>query len=235
MMCFRSYPHKMRATLRQSQGFTLVEMAIVMVILGFLLAGLMMPLSSQRDLAKRKQAEQQLQEIHDALIGFAISQSPSRLPCAAIAGNGGLEDPVGGSNCGTYQGVVPARTLGLNGNFDAAGDLLDPWNRVILYNVTDVGGGVWTTDIQLNAALPDLEVCSDAACATPLADTAVVTLISQGDDLTNSPAQQENTDGDARFVSTTLSEGAGSEFDDIVLWLSPNAVTLQLVKSGRLD
>lgn len=215
-------------------------MAIVMVILGMLLGGLLSPLSTQREISQRQEAEEQLQEIHDALIGFAIAQSPSRLPCPASPGPGGggtngEEDPVGGGTCNTQHGLIPARTLGLNGNFNNDGELLDPWHRTINYSVSSVSGSAWTTSITLSTPTPNFEVCQDTLCAVTLADNLVAIVYSSAKDITGSALQNENSDNDTRFVLAPYSEGAGNEFDDILHWISPNPLSLQLVKAGRLD
>lgn len=224
------------STLSKQKGFTLLEMAVVMVILGFLLGGLMMPLSTQRDLAKRKEAQQQLKDIHDALIGFALSQSPGRLPCPADNTSNGQENPLGGGTCNSEHGFIPARTLGLNGRFDQTGQLLDPWYRPIRYSISDASNSWdWTTSIALNSTNPTFEVCQDTACATTLADNLVAVIFSQGDDTNASAVQNENIDNDDRFVSTTMSDATGAQFDDILHWVSPNTLSVQLVRAGRLD
>lgn len=227
---------KFPSAIQKQSGFTLLEMAVVMVILGFLLGGLMMPLSTQRDLAKRKEAEQQLKEIHDAMIGFALTQSPtSRLPCPATSTSDGQEAKTG-SNCTTEHGFVPGRTLGLNGRYDpTTNQYLDPWHRPIRYSLNNVGSWEWADNIKLSSPTPTFEVCRDTSCATVVADNLLAVIYSDGDDLNASALQNENTDGDDRFVSTTMSDAAGAQFDDILHWMSPNALTVQLVRAGRLD
>ncbi|MDR3323838.1 MAG: prepilin-type N-terminal cleavage/methylation domain-containing protein, partial [Zoogloeaceae bacterium] len=49
-------------------GFTLVELAVVMVILGLLLGGLMLPLAAQREIQQQRAAEAALREIREALL-----------------------------------------------------------------------------------------------------------------------------------------------------------------------
>ena len=66
-----------------SNGFTLVEMAVVLVIVGLLLAGLLMPLSAQLDQRNTTDTQKALAEIQQALIGYAIVNG--RLPCPAQA------------------------------------------------------------------------------------------------------------------------------------------------------
>ena len=130
-------------------GFTLVEMAIVLVILGFILAALLLPLRTQRELVFQSQTLTTLEIAKRALLGFA--QSQGRLPCPATAtsnvdpGSLGKENPLGGTrnvtppvavpNCAAYAGYLPAATLGLQ-PVDGSGFVLDAWNNRIRYAIT---------------------------------------------------------------------------------------------------
>jgi type II secretory pathway pseudopilin PulG len=106
-------------------GFTLVEMAIVLVVIGLILGGLLAPLTSQRDMLSYSTTHQRLEEVKEALIGFAITNG--RLPCPASSTSNGLEDPVGGGVCNhNYDGFVPSVTLGL-ASVDNNGYSLDGW------------------------------------------------------------------------------------------------------------
>ncbi|HUW25479.1 MAG TPA: prepilin-type N-terminal cleavage/methylation domain-containing protein [Gallionella sp.] len=63
-------------------GFTLVEMAIVLAIVGLLLGGLIPTLSAQMESQRINETRKQLDEIQQALMGFAIING--RLPCPAL-------------------------------------------------------------------------------------------------------------------------------------------------------
>ncbi|RKZ76828.1 MAG: hypothetical protein DRR19_28370 [Candidatus Parabeggiatoa sp. nov. 1] len=91
-----------------SPGFTLVEMAVVLLIIGLLIGGLLVPLSVQIDQSRLNATEQSLQDIKEALIGFAIVDG--RLPCPAVSGDDGVEDS---GLCGD-EGFLPWATLALN-------------------------------------------------------------------------------------------------------------------------
>lgn len=130
-------------------GFSLVEMAVVLVILGFVLGALLLPLQAQRDIAFQTQTENQLEIARKALIGFA--QAKGYLPCPATAsdntdaGSLGKESPLGGTrnttppaaapNCTTSVGYLPAVTLGIQPT-DASGFAIDAWNNRIRYAIT---------------------------------------------------------------------------------------------------
>ena len=65
-----------------NRGFTLIEMAIVLMIVGLLLGGMLVPLSAQMDQRNISDTQKSLSEIKEALIGYAMANG--RLPCPAI-------------------------------------------------------------------------------------------------------------------------------------------------------
>ena len=134
---------------RIESGFTLAELAIVMVIVTFLLGGMMAMFSSQQDTRKWNNTQSQLEAARDAILGFAIANG--RLPCPANSTSAGAEVPTGGGVCGTntakdyYGGVVapvtygllPAVTIGYQ-PVDSQGFALDAWGNRIRYAVSKV-------------------------------------------------------------------------------------------------
>ncbi|WP_229415627.1 type II secretion system protein [Pseudoduganella armeniaca] len=71
----------------RSRGFTLVEVAIVLVVVGLLIGGLITPLSTQLEQRRVADTRRALEEARDALTGFAIRNGylpcpPSRPPMA---------------------------------------------------------------------------------------------------------------------------------------------------------
>jgi len=54
-------------------GFSLVELAIVLIIVALLLSSLLSPLSAQIDQRNYNETQQQISEIREALIGFAVA------------------------------------------------------------------------------------------------------------------------------------------------------------------
>ena len=218
---------------QHQSGFNLIEMAIVLVIIGVLLGGLVTPLSTQFDNSRRIGAKTTLTDIHDALLGFAATNG--RLPCPATAASNGLAAPNNATIvCTSNHGFVPIRTLGLNGSVDDNTLLVDPWLNPIRYSVSDANGGAYTNDITLGL-VSDFQVCEDSACATVIADNVVAVMISQGDDLAASADQLENSDGDQVFVNRNLSEDVGSEFDDQLHWVSPSTLSYHLIRAGQVD
>jgi type II secretory pathway pseudopilin PulG len=242
-------------------GFSLVEMAIVLFIITLLLGGLLPTLTSQVNQRNITETNKQLNEIKDALIGFAIING--RLPCPATASSNGVESPVGGGNCSSpnfYNGFVPAATLGLSGT-DSSGFAIDSWGNRIHYAVTSWSkstiptfNNVFTTangmsTVGISNLSPDLLVCSTATGISPSS-------CASGASLTSSPGvpvvifstgkngaqggvgtdESANLDGNQTFVShtQTTSGGANGEFDDIVIWISPNVLINRMVAAGKL-
>lgn len=242
-------------------GFTLVEVAIVLVIVGLLLNGGMMILSTQQEMRRLEETKTMLSEAREALTGYAIVNG--RLPCPASAASSGLESPVGGGGCtNPFNGFLPAVTLGLSG-VDANGYLTDAWrldqNR-IRYAVTTANANSVTTSNGIKSAkmsvlAPDLRVCASSTgitatlCADPetsnvLSNNAVAVIYSLGknapaggtgaDESANPNANSGNND--SVFVSHTPVGvgGTGGEFDDLVIWLSPNILFNRMVAAGML-
>jgi len=176
-----------------------------------------------------------LEEARDAILGYAASTG--RLPCPATAGSAGLSAPnTASTSCTLAHGFIPGRTLGLTGPVDSDNLPLDRWLNPLRYSLTTSGGGAYSDNITLSL-IPDFQICSENTCANPIADNVVAVIFSQGNDGdgTTSPDQLENTDGDTVFVLRTITEATGSEFDDELLWISPNVLTLQLVRAGQLN
>ena len=134
--------------LRKHDGFSLVEIAVVMIIISILIAVIAVPLATQVEQQRTIETNKQLELIKEALVGYALSNS--RLPCPATDGvvygttnTNGSENPVGGgaaAGCAVKIGFLPAVTMGVS-PVDSNGFALDAWgspaNR-IRYAVADV-------------------------------------------------------------------------------------------------
>jgi prepilin-type N-terminal cleavage/methylation domain-containing protein len=130
------------------RGFTLTELAVVLMIVALLIGGMLVPLSAQNDIRNVNETQKTLNDIRDALIGYAAANG--RLPCPASASSNGVEQPEGGGDCDTtvvssshpvshgdgnsYAGFVPAATLGITPT-DASGYAIDAWGNRIRYAV----------------------------------------------------------------------------------------------------
>ncbi|MDH3387030.1 MAG: type II secretion system GspH family protein, partial [Gammaproteobacteria bacterium] len=119
---------------RNQHGFTLVEIAIVLLIVTILLGYTVAMFPRQQELKQYRAADQEMDRILDAIIGFA--QVNGRLPCPAIPASAGVES-YGAPDCTDYGGFVPINTLGLTGRVNEDTLLLDPWGNPYRYYVTD--------------------------------------------------------------------------------------------------
>lgn len=244
-------------------GFTLVEIAMVLLIVALLLAGIVPTISSQIDQRNVSETRRQLDEIQQALIGYAVVNG--RLPCPASSTSNGIESPVGGGNCSNfYNGFVPATTLGLTGA-NGQGLVVDAWGNPIRYaasswskttapavnNVFTSANGMSTVGMA-NLA-PNLLVCSTASTSssgcsvansslTPNGIPAVIYSIGKnggyggtGLDEASNP-NPNSTNNNPVFVSHLPAPvgATNGEFDDIVIWLSTNTLVNRLVVAGQL-
>lgn len=234
-------------------GFTLVELAIVLIIVTLLTSGLLMSLTAQQEISARNETQRRLDEARDVLLGYAAANG--RLPCPAKPGTTGAESPVGGGTCtNNWDGFLPAVTLGIAPT-DANGYAIDAWGNPIRYALTTANNATYcpthcfaTTDgiktVWNNASptglSPDLQVCNTATCTsgTVLTSTAVAVIFSRGKNGGTAPTssdEQANGDADRVFVShTPTPAGSANEFDDLVVWLSPNLLYNRLIAVGRL-
>lgn len=234
-------------------GFTLIEMAIVLVILATLLSSGVLLLGARVEQQRVKDSQKVLEDAKEALIGFAAANG--RLPCPATSTSNGLENPVGGGVCtNPYDGLLPAVTLGLPG-VDAGGYLPDAWqtnaNR-IRYAVTTANSSAATTANGIRTTTmanfaPDLFVCLSAtgigascgSAANTLSNNAVAVIYSLGK---NAPTggtgldEAANLNANAVFVShTPTSVGAANgEFDDLMTWFPSSLLFNRLLQAGRL-
>lgn len=244
------------------RGFSLLEMAIVLMIIGLVLGGMLAAIGNSTDSIRRTNAETAMKQIEDALYGFA--QANTRLPCPATNGSSGLEAidaPVANGVCTEDHGFVPTVTLGLFGNVNSDGLLLDPWGNPYRYSVaasaTGSGARAFTSVTGLSElfnnnelstlAISPLRVCEDVTdCAgSVIIDTAPALIISMGENwATYTSADEEENAGDGTsmlgaynvtntsdFINTTFSE---DNFDDQIRWLSPHILFTRLVQAGRL-
>lgn len=197
----------------RQRGFTLVEMAIVLLIMGLLLAGLVMPLSARVDQQRITATTAQLDDIRAALAGYAVANDA--LPCPATPASSGLAATTA-TGCTAQHGFVPAATLGLTGQRNDDMLLLDAWGNPIRYSVSRSdadGDGNWDfvrpggmRTATLPVLAPDLHVCSTQAGSTATACSGAATTV-----VASAPALLLSMGKDwGAFTSADQQENAGA-------------------------
>lgn len=223
----------------RSKGFTLFELAIVLVVVSLLAGGLMVSLGTQIEQQQRNATQQTLNDIRDALLGFAASHSATYgkpyLPCPDTDGDG-MENRTG-VKCTKDFGQLPWNNLGL-GNQDAWGNRFD-YRVDENFSNSENGFGLTTAS--------SIKVCEQATCSTVLGTGLPVLILSHGPNglgattsgnvalpAAASADEKENTNGDAVFVAHTPTPSGANEFDDLLVWLSPNILYNRMIAAGRL-
>ena len=249
--------------LQKQKGFTLVEMAIVLVIVGVLMGGFISTLASRIENTRKNETIDELNEIKQAMMAHAFVNG--YLPCpdcdevggdclAADVGDGVADYNAGACMEDEAAGNVPWVTLGLGRS--------DAWGTRYRYVVQNEYADD-TTAFQLNGATgpagwstiqePNFAVDATGATSKSLATNVVAIILSQGKnghggiDKNNVPRsavpvanidEGNNTDDNATYYtrSETASDStiAGGEFDDIVIWISEYELKAKMVEAGVL-
>ena len=127
------------------KAFTLVEVAIVLIIVGLAVGGILSSLSAQVEQQKLNETRSTINNVKEALLGYAMANG--RFPCPALQQTTPPTAPITAvesqSNqstgaCTNYlNGYVPGVTLGLTPT-DTYGYVLDGWNNPVRYASADV-------------------------------------------------------------------------------------------------
>ena len=224
---------KMRADIK---GFTLIELAMVLFILGLLLSSFLEPLAARVEQQERNNTQIQLDEIEEILYGHVLQNAYLPCPdcptstwnatCIAVNAadpsdiNDGFEDAIDAAGdeetCATEVGNLPWATLGVKST--------DEWNNVFTYYVDDTfadrddpddGSGTGESDGTGCAASATLNVsfslCSDGEI--DIFSSAVATATPPGDVASNVPAIIVSH-GKNWAVATSADEAENTDGDD---------------------
>ena len=214
-------------------GFTLVEMAMVLLIIALLLGGLVPVLSGQIEQRRITETKKQMDEIKEALAGYAIIYG--YLPCPTTTtdpsnSNYGVADTTC-TSAPTAEGYLPWKTLGVPemdawGNFRA--DASDSWIGHWRYRV-DRNFSSSSTPFTLSTSFADSLVIQDSSgnTLTTTTERPVAVVYSTGPNVT---ADGANT----TFDSTYQSNVPNPSFDDIMIWISRPQLFNRMVTAGKL-
>jgi len=225
-----------RAIQTRQGGFSLLEIAVAVAILGLILGALLVPLATQVDVRDMRGTREQLREAKEALLGFAVVND-NRLPCPDT------DDPpdgvADGPPCDGVEGYLPWATLGLS--------RVDAWGRPLRYradNAYTQAGGVpasnpdTTSDLEvqdrddnpLTAGNPDAPVAIIFSCGK----NGIPDEDNDDDDpfSANADADCSNPDapGNDVYTQDLFSE---DQFDDMLIWLSKYTLLNRLVAAER--
>lgn len=239
--------HAVPRGLTLQRGFTLTEMAIVLLIVALLIGGIMFPLSAQQEIRARQETEKKLEEIRNALIGYAATHG--RLPRPAVSAVDGTEAGLCADEA-ACAGFVPWAALGV--------DKVDGWGKLIRYSVTrDFANAAITLTTVANRTV---QTRDGAGVAVYLAGQAVCNTTNQcvpavvfshgkerwgtlgtGDALPDGSASNADEDannaGPTAYFSrlpTTDTAAAGGEFDDLAVWLPTTVLFNRMITAGKL-
>lgn len=244
---------------RYGRGFTLIEMAVVVLLMGIILTMGLRVLQATQENAAWSETRLKQDRIKVALIGFL--RTNGRLPCpdAALPPTG-----VEPASClaAAGRGVLPWRVLGLS-----IGDVQDGWSNFFTYRVangTPATSKNWTTktvpatsfsirELTVPLATFNFQERSDAgvlgAAITP---NPVLMLISHGkngagartvrgtavmpppvgvDEFAN--ANSASTSFVMR-TPTSVTAAPGGAFDDVVTYMTPNQLLQPMLDDKTL-
>lgn len=218
---------------RCQHGFTLAELAVVLVILALLSGSLLVPLGSRMEARDRQLTLERLRDIQQALTGFAIIHG--RLPCPSTEADPahpdyGVEDA---SPCSfSLEGRLPWRTLAMPAT--------DAWGQERLH-ADEAWTGHWRyrvdrafTQAPITAAsLPtdNLQIRSHHDLHITVTDSQAVALVF-------STGANRTADGlNAGYSATQPRYQAGeatASFDDLLIWIGRPLLIARLAQAGRL-
>lgn len=242
---------------KRTAGFTLVEMAVVVVIMAIALTMGLRLLQATQESAAWSETKIKQERIKVALISFL--RTNGRLPCPnSVAPWDGAEDSPCLGNLG--RGVVPWQILGLS-----IADVQDGWSNFFTYRVanqTPATSSNWTIKTGAGAfsirelTLPQItfslrERDAAGALGTAIAPNPVAMIVSHGkngagartirgtlnaapigvDELLNANAASTS------FISRTPNDVAGSAggvFDDLIAYVTPSDLLQPLINEGTL-
>jgi len=247
----------------QSKGFTLTELAVVLVIVSLLIGGMLIPLSTQTDMRSVDETQKSLSDIREALLGFAISNG--RLPCPAdVTKITGVDADAGSESktvtgCNSTAGALPWSTLGVSET--------DAWGHRYSYRVTlefarEIGqtsfSGCPSGQPSSNPQFAAFALCSQGDTTirdgvSIIATNLPAVVVSHGKNgngayvnLTTE-VRQLDTGSDADELDNQLTGGGTTmanaqfvsktptpTFDDQVIWLSPNILFNRMITAGKL-
>lgn len=217
----------------RARGFTLVELAMVLIILALLGGGLLVPLAAQVEARDRHATLERLRDIEQALAGFAIIHG--RLPCPSTETDPaspayGLEDGPPCNHAGA--GMLPWRSLAMpptdawGRRRQAAGD---DWAGHWRYRLDPAFGAAPIG--AATAPVGNLQIRDhDGRRITTVDSQAVAIVLSTGPNLRADGSNASHAGPNPSYQAGE--PGAG--FDDLIAWIGRPLLIARLAQAGRL-
>ncbi len=250
-----------RLSVKRQAGFSLVELALVLMIVGLLTAGTLSALSSQREQVKYADTEQALAQTKQALLSFLVVNK--FLPCPDSTGDG-LENR-SNQACDVVAGDVPYRDIGLrladvrdgfgnrlryviNVEATSSAALQDSAHSASFFNIDGASSSVPVFDLNTPPTASDSGTGNYAVCASggPACNGAsqkqmdgmpvvLVAFNQRGQEgCQDRPMQeQENCDGDAFFWQGGYAPLSDQDgfFDDEIVGVSAYEIKSHYMKN----
>jgi prepilin-type N-terminal cleavage/methylation domain-containing protein len=230
-----------------ARGFTLIEMAIVLVVIGLVVGGGLAAVGPVITSTKITETKAKLDTLEAALTLYAIQYSC--LPCpAALNGDGTAQFVTPASGCGASctsdRGVVPWQTLGLS-----RADGSDAFGTRISYEVTPALVVAGSMNRSGTTYTPLGTVDINTAAGAVITTAAAYVLVSHGPNrhygygedtgtIITAPAGGSTVEDDNQatadddYIQDDFSMAPGATyFDDIVRWRS-KPIIVQLCGDG---
>jgi len=238
--------------MKNSHGFTLVEIVVTLMIIGIVMGGILIPMTIQIEHQKFQTTKKRLKTIKKALIVFAINHG--YLPCPAPDTNGKeAKRNTNGRICDIYDnsdGYLPWKTLGVDG--------YDAWSRPFRYRVDgyfsnsdgiyiEPSKSVGATKSELKITNLKDEVLN--SITTSYRSNVAAIIFSCGKNGYPDSGKSDSNDADGIANSDTLCTNKGAEdvtlnhyiqdsaienkFDDILVWLPKNLLITRLAMVGK--
>ena len=206
------------------RGFSLLEMAIVVLAFSFMLMGVSQLLKVQFEQGALRQTDKQLHLIRKALLGYATLTG--RLPCPA-ADIDGVENT---SFC-DKEGFLPWVTLAVDGH--------DAWGNVLKYRIDENFASSIPLSLQTKTNLKiknvagnidwtaanSSTICKKSGSIIPCSRVIAI-MFSVG---ANKQADSRNTGGDATYAFDSYQDN----FDDRLLWISTSDLVGNMMRVGK--
>jgi len=230
------------ARLGRSLGFTLIEMAIVLVVIGLVISGGLVAVTPIVENAKYSETRSKMDRIEQALTVHVVINGC--LPCPAQGGTSSTTVGVGNAfddavyvtpcadNACTADGVVPWVKLGLS-----EADITDGFGNRISYDVDDNLTDSATSMVRAGSTYPAGTLLVNNYGGQIVTTAAAYVLISHGanrahgfpsstggsrvDSAFGSTIEDDNVSGSPAYVQDDIVPTKGTtHFDDLVRWRS---------------